>query len=66
MTNNVADTEKVTVEKVISQIRYFTNEASIAVNNSVQHLKKSGLWLCKGCSSELPGAFAKEEWIVVV
>ena len=53
MTNNVTDTEKGQWIKW-----YFPNEASIAVNNSVQHLKKNGLWLCKGCSRELSGASA--------
>ena len=33
-------------------------EAWININNSVDHLKKSGLGLCKECSSELSGAFA--------
>ena len=54
MTNNVTDTEKGQWIKW-----YFTNEASMAVNNSVQHLKKNGLLLCRGCSRELSGAVAK-------
>ena len=55
MPNKVSDKENVTLEKVI---RYFTKEAWIAVNKSVKQLKENGMWLCKGCSTELSGAFA--------